>query len=160
VNTAPRTPFNIMHRSPGRTRIRWAGEPDERHRVTQLARDLGGLPAVLAATPRPVTGSIIIEHPQVSWEALEQTIQAETSVDFRPQSMQVPVDGLTAVNTNVDRIDALLRHSSSGRLDLENIGYMGLMALAALQALRGNVAGPSLTLMSWAMNIARQRQSR
>ena len=143
--------FTIPHALAERTRIRWAGAADERDAVTELALRIGDLDGVSHAQSRPLTGSIIIDHHGIEWTQLARRLQAELSIEFEVDREPHRATGIERFN---DGVASLERGLGRVDVDLPSLSLLLVLAMAAAQALRGNVATSSMSLLWYAMTIA------
>jgi hypothetical protein len=144
----------IAHQTAGRTRLRFRSDPDARDRLLRFAEAVAALEGVERVTPRPTTGSLIIEHPGHSWEAIGSQLEGRgLTPGERPQTTRsrplVPVTRL------VGDLDRLIRDGTQGRADLRALLFLLLMAMAVVQLFRGQVAGPAMALFWYAYSMLR-----
>jgi hypothetical protein len=143
----------IAHHSPGRVRLRiraWSGRAE---RFAALETRLAQCPGVERVLVNPLTGSVLLE-PVTDLAVL--TAFAETERLFR----LTPARSLAPPFTEqlAERFDALndqLRRASGGGIDLGAVGFIALVTLAAVQWQRGNVLGPTTTLLWSAIALLR-----
>lgn len=153
--------FYIAHRTNGRTRIRWAGKPEHRHRASEIAGQLNDIESVESAVARLTTGSIIIEHPSIDWLQLKQRLQQHAAIEFsdRPQSTPSRT-GVDALGHQLNSLNALLKREAGQQTDLSSLTVSLLLILAIVQAARGQVMGSAASFMWYALNIATRNMNR
>jgi len=146
--------FYIAHTTHGRTRIRWASDEEQRHRVMEIASKLEQIDGILNVEARLVTGSIIIEHPETPWAEITPLIEQHTSIQFCTTPQPPMRNGLQSLNTGLDKIDAVLRKESQNGMDLKDLSFILLVMLAVIQALRGQVMVSASSFLWFALNVA------
>ena len=143
--------FYIAHATDGRTRIRWAGDTSEKTRILEIAENIADVPGVDKALPRITTGSIIIEHDEAEWPALEPLLADRLSLEFTKPAPPQSRSGLHSLNRGLDKVDEKLRSINT---DLPSVAVFLLIMLAIAQALRGQVIGNSMSFIWYALSIA------
>jgi len=145
------SPFYIAHATPGRTRIRWAGDSAQKNIVSELATDIANIQGVDGAEPRIMTGSIIIKHDGQEWPTLQSQLTDLLSLQFTAAPPAIRRNGVQSFNDNIDNIDGALRHVN---MDFNSFTLVILCALAIVQALRGQVMSSSVSVLWYAFTIA------
>lgn len=143
--------FYIAHATPGRTRIRWAGDSDEKHIVNEFASDIASIAGVVNAEPRTVTGSIVIQHEGLEWPALQSALRDQRPIKFTADPSAIKRNGVDAVNDSIDTINVVLKHVN---MDFESLLMLMLCALSIAQALRGQVLSSSVSFLWYAFTLA------
>lgn len=143
--------FCISHEMPGRTRIRWAGDSDEKYVVIELASDIANIAGVVNAEPRSTTGSIIIQHDGQEWPAIQSALSNQLPIKFTARPPAIKRNGVDAVNDSIDTIDDALKRVN---MDFESILMLMLCALSIVQALRGQVMSSSVSFLWYAYVLA------
>jgi hypothetical protein len=143
------TTAHVCHRIAGRTRLRVPERRGDAVYFAQVHSALAGHEGVGRCDVNPATASILIEH-SVSLEALaEFAVQAGL---FRlGELMPAIVPGRERARQGLRRLDRELTRASNGELDLATVAGAGLLALAAVQLLRGQVLAPASTLTWYAL---------
>ena len=146
--------FYIAHTTHGRTRLGWAGDKEQKHRVNEVAKQLELIDGILSTEPRLTTGSIIIEHPETSWTEILPLVEQHGTIRFCPAPAQTPArSGLQTLNTGLDRIDAVLRKETQNGMDLRNLTFILLVMMALVQSLRGQVMVSAASFLWFALNV-------
>ena len=143
--------FYVAHTSPGRTRIRWVGDAEEKASVLALAADIESLPEVDRAEPRITTGSIVIQHDGTEWPGLQAQLSDQLSISFAANPAAVKRNGAEALHHDIDLLDGALKRVNT---DFDSITLLGLSVLAIIQALRGQVMSSSVSFLWYAFTLA------
>ena len=143
--------FYVAHATPGRTRIRWAGDSDEKHSVTGFASDIANFAGVIKAEPRTVTGSIVIQHEGLEWPALQSALSERLPIEFTTGPLAIKRNGVDAFNDGIDTVDDVLKLVN---LDFNSLLMLMLCALSIIQALRGQVLSSSVSFLWYAFTLA------
>ena len=143
--------FYVAHATPGRTRIRWAGDSDDKYIVSELAGDFANVAGVVTVEPRTVTGSIIIQHDGQEWPTLQSALSDQLSIEFTAAPPAVKRNGADAVNDSIDTIDDALKLVN---MDFDSFLMLMLCALSIIQALRGQVMSSSVSFLWYAFTLA------
>lgn len=149
-------PFYIAHSIAGRTRIRWAGDTEEKAHIEELAANIVNIPGVNHAEPRITTGSIIIDHEDVEWSRLESKLTEMLPMQFIPAPAPVPYTGMDALSQGLDEVDNVLK---SLNMDRNSLTLLLLSILIIVQAVRGQVLVPSASFIAFAFEILSQNRS-
>ncbi len=143
--------FAIAHQTEGRTRLRALERPVDAFELRALADGVAELPGVDAADCRTTTGSLVIEHPDDPWQAIEGQIGGAGVV-----LENVPVvrpDGLAPVRATFGRVDGLMSRFTSGGVDMRTLSFVLMLGLALRQIMRGQVMVPAMSLIWYASEI-------
>jgi len=143
--------FYIAHATDGRTRIRWAGEAEEKVAVIEVAEWIAAIEGVTRTAARLASGSIIIEHDETDWPTIESRLKEELSLQFTPPVTPTERNALEVINLGLDQINRSLKGLNT---DLGSTTVFLLVMLAIYQALRGNVMVSSFSLLWYALSIA------
>jgi hypothetical protein len=143
--------FHIAHATSGRTRIKWAGEREDRASVVDVAAQIAAVEGVDHALPRPGTGSIIIEHEQVQWPQLESELADRLSLQFSTPAIPEPRTAMETINRGIDQTNAMLKGINT---DLGSVTVLMMLILAVVQAYRGQVGSSSASFLWYALSIA------
>lgn len=144
-------PFHIAHTTNGRTRIRWMGNASEKVVINDIAAQITQLEGVEQAVPRIATGSIIIEHDQATWSAIQTQLTDSLSLDFMTPAPVAAHTGLESLNRRLAQVDGTLKGMNT---DLRSLTVFMLSILAITQALRGQVMVSSASLLWYAFSVA------
>lgn len=136
-------PLRLRHSAGGRSRLtaaHLAGDPEA---LVTLADRMMALPGVDSVEPRPLTGSLIVHHTGSGEELLRAAQDAGLGV---PAPAPAPVPVGLALSFAGLVADQRLKEATGGRLDLGGAMFVLLACLAVVQAARGHLVGPALTL--------------
>lgn len=142
----------IVHRLPGRMRIKVDSHKRDEAFFSMLRNELRSCPGVLEVTANPVTASVLIQHAATEAKLL-QFIAAHKLLDLR--------DGTSPVGTQAQMTAGLqgfsrgVQSASGGVLDMDALIVMGLTGLAIQQAIEGNIMVPAASLLWYAYSAAR-----
>lgn len=136
-------PVTLLHTAGRRTRLRAEGLAGNADALVALADRIASLPGVTSVEPRPLTGSLIVHHDGPA----ERLIEAATTAGLVRPTPPAPVIPVTlAAGLAGLAADQRLKDMSGGRLDLGGAMFVVLAGLAIVQAARGQLVGPALTL--------------
>jgi hypothetical protein len=109
---------------------------------------------LLSTEIRPITGSLVIEHPGIDGAAVISAVtRVSGELDDRP--VAEPRPGLAPLFDALGAADRGLRDASGGSADLRAIVFLVLVSLAIAQLLRGQVMAPATALLWYAFDILR-----
>ncbi len=150
-------PFAIRHSLPGRTRIRWSGETDQRDQVEVLAPRLAELPGIDNIDARRHSGSIVIEHESVEWCDLELRLRSEFGMNFEAPEARPRASGLDRFNQGLGQAERELRKFD---IDLGSLVFLFLLVMAVAQAARGQYGASGFSFLWYALSVASHRRDR
>jgi len=153
----------VVHRLPGRVRIKFPAARGNRSWLDALAERLGDCPAVAAVQTNPATGSLLIELAAAS--QLEAVLAyAEDEGLFRcgegepPSALPDPPASLSALAAKgVDLVNRGVQAGSLGRMDLPSVYFLAFLGMGVLELRRGHVMPPAVTLFWRALEVLRKR---
>jgi hypothetical protein len=146
-------PARLVHRLPGRVRLKIDGRRGDRAWFDALALELALVEGIRAVEANPLTGSLLIHH-EGSLERLLEQLAARGFVRVESsEPREIPLPRRLAERTAA--LDAGLRRATAGELDLKGAALLGLLGLALVQAARGQFAGPAVSLLWYASNFVR-----
>jgi hypothetical protein len=148
----------IVHRLPGRVRLRISGKRNDTAYFSKLAEMIRACPGVGEARVNPLTGSLIVWH-EGPFEVVAAYAEARQMFRVTGPSPAAPLrtqvaEGLEDTSRNLEAV-------TGGELDLDGMLIVGLTGLAIQQAIEGNIMAPAVTLLWYALHAARgTRQDR
>lgn len=146
-------PARLVHRLPGRVRLKVDGRRGDRDWFDAVALELALVETIRSVEANPLTGSLLIHH-EGPLERLVDELAGRGLVRVEPlEPREVPLPHRLAERAAV--VDAGLRRATAGELDLRGAALLGLLALAIVQAARGQLAGPAVSLLWYASSLAR-----
>jgi hypothetical protein len=148
----------VAHQTTSRTRLRViTSEKKDPHALSTVAELVETLQGVERAEPRPATGSIIIDHPELCTDELNAalvTLPLEWGPPPEPDARPALLPLIGGMNTT----DSWLNDTSGGRVDLGTLIILAMLSLALTQALRGNIMAPATSLVWYALDLLLRRQ--
>lgn len=111
------------------------------------------LTGVAAIRVNPLTGCILLEHPDQPWDELTPELHRLRLFELveKPEPVRPAIEPLLA---GISRVDRTLTEESSGLLDLKTLAYLGLLVFSIRQIMQGHVLGPALPMLWNAMSLA------
>ncbi|MCS6878939.1 MAG: hypothetical protein RMK73_05760 [Geminicoccaceae bacterium] len=146
-------PARIVHRLPGRVRLRIDRRRYDTAWFDALALELALSERVRSVEVNPRTASVLVYH-EGPLEPLLDELAARGFV--RVESLaprEIPVAQRLAERAGA--LDDRLRRATAGELDLRGAALLALLLLALVQVIRGQVAGPAVSLLWYASNLVR-----
>ncbi|NJD06463.1 MAG: hypothetical protein FIA97_08175 [Methylococcaceae bacterium] len=153
----------LVHRVPGRARLKFPAFRGNREFFANLNRQLEGRPGVLAITVNAATGSLLLEHDlSTPLEHILEPPVREGLFDYveqePPPPAPVPAPSLVAVAAKgVDLVNQGLAATSGGRVDLPSVYFLAHIGMGILEVTRGHVMPPAITLFWRALEGVRKR---
>lgn len=123
------------HHIHGRTRFRIPDRRGDPIFLTEVAARVARLPGVTDVDTNPQTGSILVHHSVSLDTLLDRVLGPEVAeiVEFVLSSPPLA----RRVRADVDAIDQAIRRYTGGEFDLNTVLSLALIAMAALQVVRG-----------------------
>ena len=145
----------IVHQLRHRLRLRVPEMRSESEFFEQAREQIAGFEGVAAVEASDVTGSIVISHPDQTYENLHARLQAMDLFEFvsTPQPV-TPAREILA--SGISRIDRFVSEGSLGRVDLGTLAFTALLGSALHQFIRGNYTGPAFPMILSGINLLRQ----
>ena len=149
---------HIAHACAGRTRLSFAAHKGDTATLTALCDGMLGLPGVHLVEGRPATGSVIVSHEG----AAEQLIEAAAAAHvFRVHTPTAADDGVAGASVDdwQAMVGAALKELG-GQVGVARGGAaLAFVAMAAVQASRGNVLPPAATALWYAASLLLGREA-
>lgn len=143
----------VRHALSTRTRVAISARRGEHDYFVTVAETLGSFEGISRVTANPVTGSVLIEHAPPF-----QTVAAYAAERGLFQLLPPRTDGHTPAAqaaAGLAALDGTLKRFTEGDLNARSVILLTLVALAAVQAARGQVLGPASTLLWAALSLVR-----
>lgn len=140
------------HAAGRRLRLRLSGRHD-RAAMETLADRLAAVPGVVSVAIRPNTRSVILEG-EIPAGDLAGRLEEGGVVRLSDPGAPPPVGQV--MELGLLTLDGRLKARSQGALDLNATLALLLLSAAAVQAVRGQVAGPATTLAMAAFTLIRR----
>jgi hypothetical protein len=143
----------LVHRMPGRARLRVRLEDDEQELFERIAHEIARLPAVEVVRATASTGSLLIVH---HGELEPILAQARQWLDLLPERLHAPMRSLKQAfeRANASIVDRATPSEATG---LSSLAFVALLGACAYQAINGKflpagvpLLGYALSLMNWA----------
>jgi hypothetical protein len=149
--TIPRA--HVAHRAAGRVRLRVPSRRGEPAYFRALGEALSAHRGVLAVEANPLTAGVLVRHaPELPLEALARLGRESALFDLTPSVASHPPAGKLLASRFRDA-DQALGDLTGGAVDLRSLGFLALVALALLQAARGQILAPATTLLVQAFGL-------
>lgn len=143
----------VVHRTRERCRLRIREKRNDEAYFEELRGRLAENINGVYVHVNPITGSVLVSHGHMTFSELEGRL-AETSMFELVDGPRPETPALESLFSGISRIDHAITEGSGGAADLRTFMFIGMMALAMQQLLRGNVMVPAMTLLWNAMNLA------
>lgn len=143
----------IVHRLPGRLRIRVDSQKRNGAFFSMLSNELRACPGVLDVTVSPVTASVLIQH--TAAEAKLLRFVAARRLFNLVASNESHADIQAQMTAGMRGFSRDLQSVTGDTLDLNALIVMGLAGLAIQQAINGNIMAPAVSLLWYAYNASR-----
>lgn len=144
-------PLELVHRCDGRVRLKAVHRGDSAA-LRAAAERVAALPAVLRVVSRPATGSIIVDTER--GRGTRETLRALRAEGLVGRTVPRHAPSLrTVAQANAARLDAALRFETDGALDGRTLLALVLIVGAVVQAMRGQLSGPSTALVLGAYSL-------
>ncbi len=145
----------IVHQLRGRLRLRIREKRQDPDFFQEICVRLESLPGVVDVRCNANTGSLLLLHPEQSYVELEPQLQGlglfELVSGSEPTSSM-----LEPMFEGFSWADQALNETSTGKVDLRSLAFIGLMGLAVQQIYRGNIVGPAIPMLISALDLAQQ----
>lgn len=151
---AERARARLVHVLPGRIRLRVPAQRGDIAFFRDLSLALMELPGVTEVTARHATAGVLIRHEGPTADLLDGLAPCLELEAMEAEAARPLLEALLREGTLAD---LAMRRLTGGRLDAGTAAAVVLFALAGLQAARGQVLGPAVTLAIQALGLLRQR---
>lgn len=143
----------IVHRIPGRVRLRIRDKRQDQAYFEALCRQLQPLDCIEDVRANCSTGSIILRHAETPYAEVEAELRQLQLFDIA-EGPEPETPALRPLQSGLSRIDQLIREESSGITNLRTIVIVAAVLLAIRQFRRGELLGPALPLLWNALELA------
>jgi hypothetical protein len=143
----------IVHSIPGRTRVRIYNRRRDRAFFEDIERRIARFPQVEHVASDALTGSVLVHH---NGSPLDLLVAAGEAGLDELIDIEVPPPVAALLKAEVASLDAAIRRTTAGNLDLSTIAIFGLFALAGVQLIRGNQPVLAVTLAWYAAELLRR----
>jgi hypothetical protein len=148
----------VVHRLPGRIRLRIPDRRGDLGYFDRLALELAMLDQVRRVSVNPATASLLLHYE----EPLDRMVEtARTQGLFTLADLTLRLEPIEQrLRQTFASADVTVREATAGELDLLGAAALGMLGLAALQALRGQLLGPAFNLAWYAGTLVLLRPSK
>lgn len=143
----------VVHRLPGRLRLRLERLPDADAFYERLGLALAALPAEVDVAVNPRTRSMLFRHPPDVADALE-TWLADCELFQTEHGPPPRSPALAPLASRTAGLNRAISEASAGSVDLRTLLFIAVLGLALRQLIRGEVLGPALPLFLIATDLA------
>ena len=139
---------HVSHRSSGRLRIRVPGKRGDEGYFSFLSAAFSGLKDFEELRANTITGSVLIEDPEVDEAAIAYFAEKNDLFLLREKKdSRLPVS--VEIGNHMKELSAGIRGFSRGELDLPSVVFMVLVANGIYQIARGNIGAPPWYTAFW-----------
>ncbi len=144
---------HIVHRIPGRVRLRIRNKRQDQAYFAELLGQIQSLDCIEDVRVNSNTGSIILRHPERPYAEVETALQQLKLFDIA-EGPEPETPALKPLISGISRIDQIIKEESSGIANLRTLVIVAAVLLAIRQFRRGNLLGPALPLLWNALELA------
>ena len=141
----------IVHRIPGRTRLRAPAIKGDTVALDVLRTALEDTSGVRAVSVNVLTGSLLVEH-EASIEDVLADVARRGCVRLGREYRE---PYLKQIQRALEESDARLRALTEGRIDMEMLTFLAFLAGGLYQVARGQGLPAGITLLRYALQIVR-----
>jgi hypothetical protein len=143
----------VVHRLPGRLRLRLTELKNDSAALTDIAAKLQAIPGVQAVEANVLTGSLLLRYAGPEAAILHAAV-AQGGFRLTPSGPATP-DMRGRLDEGLRNLSRGLQTVTGGEVDLNGLLVVGLTLLAIQQAIEGNVMVPAAALLWNAYQAAR-----
>jgi hypothetical protein len=143
---------HIVHRIRSRTRLRIPDKCKDEAWFAAMQKMLDQLPGLTSVDTRPLSGSVLLMHPFVTFEDLIPELAALETFELTDEPIPA-VTPMEAVMVKISRTDRLIGEASTGSIDLRTLAFLAAILLSLQQAARGNLSGPAIPMLFSALSM-------
>jgi hypothetical protein len=145
-------PFvRVVHRTSTRTRLRTRGMKGNKEYFEQLRSELSKMTGVHSVQVNPLTESVLLEHEV----PIDPLLREAEQRGFLHLDLQ-PVDDepyLARIGRALSDSDQKMAQASSGRVNLETLSFLGMLAGGFYQCTRGHALPAGVTMLRYALEF-------
>jgi hypothetical protein len=141
----------VVHRTSTRTRLRTRGMKGNREYFEQLRGELSKMAGVHSVQVNPLTQSVLLEHDV----PIDPLLRAAEQRGFLHLDLQ-PVDEepyLARVGRALIDSDQKLHLASAGRVNLDTVTFLGMLAGGIYQCTQGHALPAGVTMLRYAVEF-------
>lgn len=141
----------VVHTMPGRMRLRVPDHKGDSAYFARVEQKLMGAAGITNIVTSPLTASVLVLFSGDESAVLEAAVEREL-FQRAPDATAEP-SLLALASKRMDRFERTVDEVTTGRFNLFELLFTGLVGAALLQAIRGQLLGPSSTLLSYAVAL-------
>jgi hypothetical protein len=141
----------VVHRTAERTRLRTRGRKGDSAHFEQLRAALEQLPGVRAVYVNARTESVLVEH-DTTGDALLREAEGRGILRLQEQPVQEE-PYLVRLGHALIEGDQRLQRATSGRVNLDTLAFVGMLAGGVLQVYRGHALPAGVTMLRYAVEF-------
>lgn len=145
----------VIHRAPGRARLKIPERRNDRRFFAELAERMTGCAGVERIEANPTTGSVLVMHAGEFEPILEFAREQRIFAPAEPDAGQPTI--AQRLRGEFRAMDGALRRSTDGQIDISMAVFLLLVAASVVQLFRGRVFGPASTLLLSASSLLAAR---
>ena len=145
-------PFvRVVHRTSTRTRLRTRGMKGNREYFEQLRGELAKMAGVHSVHVNPLTESVLLEH-DVPIDPLLRDAERRgfLHLDLQPVEEE---PYLARIGRALSDSDQKLHQASSGRVNLDTMTFLGMLAGGVYQCTHGHALPAGVTMLRYALEF-------
>lgn len=148
----------IIHQTQDRTRFRVLGKRRDDQFFSDIEEQLARLPGIEAVKTNPLSSSVLLLHPDSEPQVTLNRVEKQGLFDSIETEFEPKTPGLNP--ETITKGFAKFEDSFSAFTEKEQTPFFFLLiGLAAMQALRGNILGPAIPLLGFALELAQNAQA-
>jgi hypothetical protein len=143
--------IRVVHRTATRTRLRVRGMKGNVQYFDQLHSALAQMAGVRTVHVNPLTESVLLEHEVPSDPLLREAEQRGfVQLDLEPEEVE---PYLVRVGRALQASDRKMEQASAGRVNLDTLAFVGMLAGGIFQVARGNGLPAGVTMLRYAVEF-------
>jgi hypothetical protein len=141
----------VVHRTATRTRLRTRGMKGNREYFEQLRGELSKMAGVHSVQVNPLTESVLLEH-RVPIDPLlrEAEQRGFLHLDLQPLDEE---PYLARIGRALSESDRKMHQASSGRVNLDTLSFLGMLAGGVYQCTHGHALPAGVTMLRYALEF-------
>lgn len=146
----------LVHRAPGRLRLRLPGMRGETPFFRELVARIRQLEDIEAVRANPDTGGVLILHRRETQEAVLARLASALSLSDEDY---VPPSAFSRAVAGLGQLDEVIARETRGGSSLSSVVFLLLVGMALVQLARGQVMAPASSLLWYALDLTRVKQT-
>ena len=149
--TIPAPTVRVVHRTSTRTRLRTRGMKGNREYFEQLRGELSKMAGVHSVQVNPLTESVLLEH-EVPIDPLLRDAEQRGFLQLDLQPIEEE-PYLARVGRALVESDQKLHQASSGRVNMDTLTFLGMLAGGFYQCTHGHALPAGVTMLRYALEF-------